>query len=632
MGGSPEEPKKDAAPDAPAEASGSSPSALELELGITLPPPKPSPANADAWKTATKSTLSEVGSLTRDLLKQLDDHSAVESKHPFPLSPLTLRSQNRSMQVRCGLGEKCRTTINIGPRVYKTRDHNMGMCSEQMSSFDNRTVHLKDCLIATEHSQKAKWAALKVCEWRLELRARRPPQELFRDNVQEALEKEKDILVKSRQELQGLAKELKNAVVDVGACRLLLFRHHDKLSRDGVLSEKPPMVTLPPAKPAPAPAAEGGAEDPGPALPEWIGVGQKLEYVNKASNGMTMDVQVEKVEEKKKTVLVTFEKDKKVTKRVPFSEIDASGDGTLRLPRTSDQMVGSATLATQQQLLQKAGALDQSVAALAKRAEAKLNEINTKCTDASTSTMANFNKRAIYTSELKRKVEEQLALTENAITAAEKKISRCKNADKAASEEATVPRSKTPKTPKTPMDKTLLPADAGEAAPTSPAAAPAAAEVPASPASPASPAAPAAAEGEAVAATSSEPSSEVRKSLEATEAKLAKLREAKALLEEDLRCKLASVKIDDQCRRVPPHMTPAHPQRVAPDFNKLVLSMSCPDLAALMRPSRSMPSSPASPTSPSMSRTLKLPPSPSKSGSPAGSSSALRAAALSATK
>eukprot|EP00928_Gymnodinium_smaydae_P099623 TRINITY_DN9561_c0_g1_i2.p1 TRINITY_DN9561_c0_g1~~TRINITY_DN9561_c0_g1_i2.p1 ORF type:complete len:244 (-),score=56.66 TRINITY_DN9561_c0_g1_i2:155-799(-) len=69
---------------------------------------------------------------------------------------------------------------------------------------------------------------------------------------------------------------------------------------------------------------------PAASLPDWVEVGHVLCYVSRSNNSVTHHVKVQKIEERKQTVLVTFEMDKKVWKRVPFSEISRLGDGSLR--------------------------------------------------------------------------------------------------------------------------------------------------------------------------------------------------------------------------------------------------------------------------------------------------------------
>lgn len=69
---------------------------------------------------------------------------------------------------------------------------------------------------------------------------------------------------------------------------------------------------------------------PAAALPDWVEVGHRLCYVSKTNSNVSHHVQVKKIEERRQTVLVTFEMDKKIWKRVPFSEISRMGDGSLR--------------------------------------------------------------------------------------------------------------------------------------------------------------------------------------------------------------------------------------------------------------------------------------------------------------
>lgn len=69
---------------------------------------------------------------------------------------------------------------------------------------------------------------------------------------------------------------------------------------------------------------------PAAALPDWVEVGMRLCYVSKSNANVTHHVKVKQIEERKQTVLVVFEMDKKVWKRVPFSEISRVGEGSLR--------------------------------------------------------------------------------------------------------------------------------------------------------------------------------------------------------------------------------------------------------------------------------------------------------------
>lgn len=388
---------------------------------------RPRPQSQEQWRSFTCTALDEVGNLTRDLLKQMDAHSAVESANPLALSRKVKLNQNRSMQVRLGLGTPARSCVNIGPKNARNHRMNLDVCSDALQSFVSRTVQLRDALLRLEHAQRGKWSALKVCEWRMELRSKRPEPEMFKDIVQEALEKEQQALAESREALGVLATELKQVLTDYEVCRARLSKHNYGLSRDGLLSPLPALISSPKA-------------------------GEEAE--------------------------------------------------------------------TQEQVLKKAEALFQKAVSLDTKAEATLKTADARCLEANSQVMSGFTKRATHTAALKRNAEEKLQLACAAIESAEKQVFRTKSFSKIHA---------TPGVRSDGQEETVA-----------------------------------------------------LKSVETTEAKLALLREAKVALEEELRCKLASIKIDEQCRKLPPHMTPAHPKPAARDFHRLLMSMSSPDLAAGM--------------------------------------------------
>jgi len=69
---------------------------------------------------------------------------------------------------------------------------------------------------------------------------------------------------------------------------------------------------------------------PAAALPSWVKKGNTLVYLSKSKRGGSHRVIVKAVEEPKQAVLIFFEQDQKVWKRVPFSEISCMEDSTLR--------------------------------------------------------------------------------------------------------------------------------------------------------------------------------------------------------------------------------------------------------------------------------------------------------------
>jgi len=73
-----------------------------------------------------------------------------------------------------------------------------------------------------------------------------------------------------------------------------------------------------------------GAAPPLPTvLPHWVEKGTNLVYISK-TKGDAHSVRVEKIEDRKQMVVIRFEQDHRIWKRVPFAEIRKFGDGTLR--------------------------------------------------------------------------------------------------------------------------------------------------------------------------------------------------------------------------------------------------------------------------------------------------------------
>merc|ERR1712100_660507 len=71
---------------------------------------------------------------------------------------------------------------------------------------------LKDSELALTRGIANKQAPLCLCRRRMELRERRPQQELSRDALQEAIEAEEKILCTSREDLQQLVEATRDLV------------------------------------------------------------------------------------------------------------------------------------------------------------------------------------------------------------------------------------------------------------------------------------------------------------------------------------------------------------------------------------------------------------------------------------
>lgn len=67
----------------------------------------------------------------------------------------------------------------------------------------------------------------------------------------------------------------------------------------------------------------------GAQLPDWVERGTSLVYVSK-SNNSHHTVKVKAIEERKQTVVIVFESDRRIWKRVPFAHISKIGDSVLQ--------------------------------------------------------------------------------------------------------------------------------------------------------------------------------------------------------------------------------------------------------------------------------------------------------------
>merc|ERR1719420_1910915 len=85
---------------------------------------------------------------------------------------------------------------------------------DRIESLEDSIRQTGECLFQLQRAHRSKWAPLNVCERRLELRDTRPLQELLRDHTQEALERERQTLVESRQELNDQIAACKDGLID----------------------------------------------------------------------------------------------------------------------------------------------------------------------------------------------------------------------------------------------------------------------------------------------------------------------------------------------------------------------------------------------------------------------------------
>merc|ERR1712012_1191282 len=94
-----------------------------------------------------------------------------------------------------------------GPREM-LRDDDMRSESRRLGALlDDALSQVGTAYCSVKHCRGQKWPQLRVCEWRLEIRSRRPVGELFKDHLQDALEKEKAGLITMREGLKKVEDE-----------------------------------------------------------------------------------------------------------------------------------------------------------------------------------------------------------------------------------------------------------------------------------------------------------------------------------------------------------------------------------------------------------------------------------------
>jgi len=170
------------------------------------PEPKllPQPENYGAWASATKGLLGNAKSVTDELFSALNDKEVKKFAHTQAAKP--------------------QVYVNPGPRNKADLDAQLSVTRFAVSTVDTANQRAAQCISRVGHGQQTKWAPLKVCEWRLALRARRPTRELFRDQVTEALEIEQQALLDSRVKLSAVVKEGKAFLEDCEANKARLCR------------------------------------------------------------------------------------------------------------------------------------------------------------------------------------------------------------------------------------------------------------------------------------------------------------------------------------------------------------------------------------------------------------------------
>jgi hypothetical protein len=169
-------------------------------VNIEQSPQTRQPEDQKAWFDATTELISKAKSDTDELFE------ALNSKEIARLKP------------------------KHGPKIFKSPgpgnrahlDNKIMSTKFAVDQADVAIVRVSRSLQRLQHERQTKWAALKVCEWRVALRQRRPPQECFQDHLQDALDTEKKVLEGSRKVLLKTINEGKAILEDCEATKAAL--------------------------------------------------------------------------------------------------------------------------------------------------------------------------------------------------------------------------------------------------------------------------------------------------------------------------------------------------------------------------------------------------------------------------
>jgi chromosome segregation ATPase len=164
------------------------------------------PENHAAWADACKDLIGKAKSDTNELVAALGDTSI---KHI--VSPKNAATGGGGLDK----GPKNRAELDDRAQVTKMAINTVETAIQKASG----AVH------KLQHERQKKWAGLKVCEWRIALRQRRPPQELFNDHLQEALEAEVQALNGSRAVIAEKIAQGKAIIEDCEANKARLTRN-----------------------------------------------------------------------------------------------------------------------------------------------------------------------------------------------------------------------------------------------------------------------------------------------------------------------------------------------------------------------------------------------------------------------
>jgi len=153
--------------------------------------------------------LNLVSTLSRDLFKHLED-----SQSTFDASV----AHNNKANALVSLGGKT-------PEEVKKVDSSLQECDHRLSKIVDDVNSTGFWLHRLKKEMNALEAPLKVCEYRLDLRSKRPPPECVSDHLQRALEDERRLLQKGREDLGQEADSCKHLLEELNAVNCKIGKH-----------------------------------------------------------------------------------------------------------------------------------------------------------------------------------------------------------------------------------------------------------------------------------------------------------------------------------------------------------------------------------------------------------------------
>jgi len=111
------------------------------------------------------------------------------------------------------------TVHNVIKKKISATEDLVKALEDRIESLEDSIRQVGECLFSLQRAHRSKWAPLNVAERRLEMRGSRPLQELIRDHCQEALEHERSTLIEARQELADQIESVKEMLLSLDSTK-----------------------------------------------------------------------------------------------------------------------------------------------------------------------------------------------------------------------------------------------------------------------------------------------------------------------------------------------------------------------------------------------------------------------------